>query len=333
MSPGSHTGSALAQAVADLRVLPKGPYVVRAKVTSGSENVGELFRRFLVVEAPVTMAAASEVPVNNVAHVAPARLTPRGTVPRFSVDQVLGPAVLPGYLDRVSARPDAASPEVRQLLDRVRTDGAGGLDVPDQLARSAAVPAFLNGLSLLSQKRLDPAAASFKSAMNLAPDFYPAMVYLGACYAAGGKDKEAAGIWRTALIKEGDTVAVHVLLADAWLRQDRPDQALNAIDRGLARWPDDDSLNRRFALASLLAGRYVEGLDAVDKLVVKDTVDEPSLALALLVLYEGFEKNRPIQDAELDRARMIRLSDAYRTLGGPSLALVDAWASAATRKR
>ena len=169
--------------------------------------------------------------------------------------------------------------------------------------------------------------------MNLAPDFYPAMVYLGACYAAGGKDKEAAGIWRTALIKEGDTVAVHVLLADAWLRQDRPDQALNAIDRGLARWPDDDSLNRRFALASLLAGRYVEGLDAVDKLVVKGTVDEPSLALALLVLYEGFEKNRPIQDAEQDRARMIRLSDAYRTLGGPSLALVDVWVSAATRKR
>ena len=65
--------------------------------------------------------------------------------------------------------------------------------MPDKLARSAAVPAFLNGLSLLSQKRLDPAAASFKSAMNLAPDFYPAMVYLGACYAAGGKDKEAAG--------------------------------------------------------------------------------------------------------------------------------------------
>ena len=115
MSPGSHTGSALAQAVADLRVLPKGPYVVRAKVTSGSENVGELFRRFLVVEGPVTMATASDAPVNNVAHVAPARLTPRGTVPRFSVDQVLGPAVLPGYLDRVSARPDAASPEVRQL--------------------------------------------------------------------------------------------------------------------------------------------------------------------------------------------------------------------------
>jgi tetratricopeptide (TPR) repeat protein len=253
-------------------------------------------------------------------------------VPRFTVEQVLGPPVLSAYLDRISARPDAASAEVRGLLDRVRSGGAGRIDVPDKLARSAAVPAFLNGLSLLSQKQLDPAAASFRIAMNLAPDFYPAMVYLGACYAAGGKDKEAAAAWRTALIKEGDTVAVHVLLADAWLRQNRPDQALQAIERARGHWPDDDTLNQRFALASLLAGRYADGLDAVDKLVVKGAGDEPSLALALLVLYEGFEKHQPIQDVDRDRARMVRLSDSYRTLGGPSLALVNAWVAAATQK-
>ena len=85
--------------------------------------------------------------------------------------------------------------------------------------------------------------------------------------------------------------------------------------------------------ASLLAGRYAEGLDAVDKLVVKGAGDEPSLALALLVLYEGFEKKQPIQDVEQDRARMVRLSDSYRTIGGPSLALVNAWVAAATQKR
>jgi hypothetical protein len=55
--------------------------------------------------------------------------------------------------------------------------------------------------------------------------------------------------------------------------------------------------------------------------------------VALLVLYEAFEKGRPIQDADRDRARMIRLSQGYRAQGGPSIALVDAWVSAATRKR
>ena len=193
--------------------------------------------------------------------------------------------------------------------------------------------AFLKGLSLLAQKKLDPAATAFRTAMNLSSDFYPAMVYLGACYAAGGRDKEASGAWRTALIKESDTVAVHILLADALLRQDRGDLALLQIEKARARWPDDTDLNRRFALAALLAGRYPDGLDAVERLVAAGVNDEPSLSLALLVLYEAFEKGRPIQDPDRDRARTIRLSEGYRAQGGPSMALVDAWLSAATRKQ
>src|SRR5207237_9866090 len=59
----------------------------------------------------------------------------------------------------------------------------------------------------------------------------------------------------------------------------------------------------------------------------------PSLALALLVLYESIVNERPVQSAEQDRARMTRLADAYRARGGPSLALVDTWVTAATRKR
>ena len=114
------------------------------------------------------------------------------------------------------------------------------------------------------------------------------MVYLGACYAAGGNDKEAAGAWRTALIKEGDAVAVHVLLADALLRQDKGDLALQALDDARARWPEDQGLQRRFAVAALLSGKQAEGLQAVDELVEKQAADEPSLALALLVLYDAF---------------------------------------------
>jgi hypothetical protein len=42
--------------------------------------------------------------------------------------------------------------------------------------------------------------------------------------------------------------------------------------------------------------------------------------------------DRPIQSVEEDRRRMIRLADAYRARGGPSLALVDTWVAAAARK-
>jgi hypothetical protein len=33
----------------------------------------------------------------------------------------------------------------------------------------------------------------------------------------------------------------------------------------------------------------------------------------------------PIETVEKDRARMLRLADRYRAVGGPSIALVDAW--------
>ena len=118
------------------------------------------------------------------------------------------------------------------------------------------------------------------------------MVYLGACYAAGGNDKEAAGAWRTALIKEGDALPLHVLLADALLRQDRGDLALEALDGARARWPADDGLKRRFVIAALLAGEYADGLQTLDELVERRVDDEPVLAAGLLALYEAFQNGR-----------------------------------------
>ena len=195
--------------------------------------------------------------------------------------------------------------------------------------QAPAAAAFLRGLSLLAEQKLDEAANEFRDALRASPDFYPAMVYLGACYAAGGKDREAAGAWRTALIRLDDAVAVHMLLADALLRQGRGDQAFQVLDAARARWPDDSEVNRQFATAAIAAGRYVEGLEAIEDVVASGTEDEPLLALGLLVLYEAFTNGEPVVSAEQDRARMTRFADTYRSRGGPSLALVETWVSAA----
>jgi hypothetical protein len=158
------------------------------------------------------------------------------------------------------------------------------------------------------------------------------MVYLGACYAARGNDKEAAGAWRTALIKEGDTLPLYTILADALLRQDKGQLALQTLDSARTRWPEDDNLKRRFVVAALMAGEYADGLMTLDELVEKRADDEPALAAGLLALYEAFVNEKPIEDVEKDRARMTRLADAYRARGGPSLALVDTWVAAASKK-
>jgi hypothetical protein len=70
VSPGARTGTYLAQAVADMRVLPPGPYLVRAKLRTGSEQVGEMRRTFTVVGAPKTTAALGS-PALNAGYAAP----------------------------------------------------------------------------------------------------------------------------------------------------------------------------------------------------------------------------------------------------------------------
>jgi tetratricopeptide (TPR) repeat protein len=204
--------------------------------------------------------------------------------------------------------------------------------VSDALAAQTPVAAFLSGLSLLAQKNIVAASKAFRSAMRASADFYPAMVYLGACYAAGGNDKEAAGAWRTALIREGDTMELHQLLADALLRQGKDDLALQTLESARARWPEDDLLKRRFVVAALLAGKRADGLQAVDELIARRAADEPSLAFGLLMLYEAFVNGRPVEGVEQDRARMMRFADAYRVHGGPSLDLVNVWVAAATKR-
>jgi tetratricopeptide (TPR) repeat protein len=253
------------------------------------------------------------------------------TLPRFSVDNVLTPEVLGSFLDRVAARPDAASPMIRDLGHDARSN-IGQLYVSDVLAAQSPVAAFLKGVSLLSQHKLEPAAASFRSAMRASADFYPAMVYLGAYYAAGGNDKEASGAWRTALIKEGDVLPLHTLLADSLLRQEKGETALETLDKARSRWPADDGIQRRFVLAAMMAGEYADGLQTLDDLVARKADDEPTLTAGLIALYEAFRTGRPVETEEKDRARMERLADAYRARGGPSTALIDTWLEATKKK-
>ncbi len=327
----NRTGSVLAQGVSEMRMLPPGAYFARAHVRNNGDLVGEMRRPFTLKAASTDATVVAGGPavdasvVGNMAPRATARLI--ATLPRFTIDNVLAPEVLGSFLDRVAARPDAASPMIRDLVRDARSN-IGQLYVSDVLAAQSPVAAFLKGVSLLSQNKLELAAGSFRSAMRASADFYPAMVYLGACYAAGGNDKDASGAWRTALIKEGDAMPLHTLLADALLRQDKGELALETLDKARARWPADDGIQRRFVLAAMLAGEYADGLQTLDGLVARKADDEPTLTAGLIALYEAFRTTKPIETEDKDRERMVRLADAYRARGGPSVALIDTWLEA-----
>jgi VWFA-related protein len=334
VSNGASRGSALAEAMPDVRLLPPGRYFVRARVSAGGEDLGEVRRPFEISGPARANLTAVDGSAATAGRPPSGQLASRaaGAVPPFSVDQVLATPVLGAFLDRVSARPDSSA--ARDLVAQARSaQDLGGVRVPASVGSEApATAAFVRGLSLLAQHKLETAANEFRAALRTAPDFYPAMVYLGACYAAGGKDREAAGAWQTALIGVGDTVGLHLLLADSLLRQGKGDQALQVLDRARTRWPDDEQVQKRFATAAIAAGRYVDGVETVDELLTAGREDEPLLALALLALYEASVSGAPIVGPEEDRVRMVRFADAYRARGGPSLALVEKWMSVVESK-
>lgn len=107
---------------------------------------------------------------------------------------------------------------------------------------------------------------------------------------------------------------------------------MQVVNSARTRWPDDEEVKRRFVLASLLAGDLVAGLQALDGFVDRVAAHEPSLSLALMVLYDALTHGRTIEGADQDRSRMLHLADVYRAQGGPSLALVETWVAAVSGK-
>jgi VWFA-related protein len=326
-------GTTVAQETLPASMLPPGRYTLTAKISGGS---GALTRTFTVAPGPAAaaagataapaVAAASGVPTvtrgaGPAAAGAPART---GTLafakPRFATATVLDAGFVAPVIDRLAARPDSAG--VKDALTQVKagpwpTDSAKGPLAPAPLAAN-----FMAGLGRLHAGDIEEAAQAFRAALKIAPDFAPALIYLGACYAAGAKDQEAAGAWQMALVRERTSPELQRLAIEAWLRADKPAAALALLNQARQRWPDDDAFVRLQAQVALADGRHQEGIDLVARL---KQPDQPTLLLALTALYDAARGKTPVWDAARDLETMRRLRESYGAIQGESLALVDAW--------
>ena len=103
---------------------------------------------------------------------------------------------------------------------------------------------FLTGLSLYAKGDLEAAAAKFRDAIKLDFEFFPAIFYLGSCYAAGGRDRQAVGAWQSSLVTESDAPFIYTLLADAFLRLRDVQPALDILKEATTLWPDSVVVDR-----------------------------------------------------------------------------------------
>ena len=312
-----------AEAGLSIGLLPPGEYVARAVISVSGRRVGQVVRPFRVTRSgPIVAArAGATAPLKPAAPIA---FTSR--MDAFDKASVLTPQVLGFFLERFTAAAAADAAALRPAIDSAR---AGRLDEVTQALkgtkddRLAAV--FLRGLVALSSGDLAIAEARFSDALKMDSEFLPAAFYLGACYAAAGRDREAAGAWQTALITESNAPFVYTLLGDALLRLRDTEQAIDVLTEARTLWPANEAVGVRLAAALVRAGRHIDAMKALQPLLDAAPPNHESLLVAMRALYEARTARRPIDTADADKARFLTYADAYATARGPQQALVDQW--------
>ncbi len=323
-------GGSAADAVLDLALLPPGDYFAVALVSDGKRKLGRRYEPLHLDRAvPAANSADAAAPAGAGGGAPRVHFTPglsSALVKSFARADVLTPPALAFFADRLKAAdasPPAAAAAAMGDLRNGRFDAvlAGLNDIPsDRLS-----PAFLKGVALLAKGQLEPAAAELRQALRLADDFLPAAFYLGACYAAGGKDEEAVGAWQTALVTEGGARIVYDVLADALLRLDDADQAIEIINEAHARWPDDDGLLLRLAVGQAMLQRRADAVATLRPYLESHRTDTEAAALALRLIYDAHAAGGVIESQEADREMAGRYAEWYREAGGQNPALVARW--------
>jgi VWFA-related protein len=305
----------------DVRALPPGTYMLNVRLLEGERLLGRTSRPFRLDRLVVAGSPRAAF----------AFAATGGVVRNFQREDALRSDAIDYFLGRLRESDGAGTdrPAVGTAAAALRNAkfdaalSALGNETPDALA-----VAFVKGLALFGQGQLEPAAAEFRAALRLSNDFLPAAFYLGACYAAGGRDREAVGAWQTSLISEGDSRIIYEVLADAWLRLKDGGRAQAIIAEAQERWPSDDVFAPRLAAAKVLLNRRADAFAALEPYLERHPSDAEPLFLAIRLLYEAFDAGKPIKSAAKDRELAAKFGALYREAEGANQALVARWVGA-----
>ena len=320
--PTSSPTRRVAEAALPIALLPPGDYTARAVVTVAGQRVGQVTRSFHIARSNAAAAPTSAATAVGLTTRAPIPFTSR--IDAFERSSVLTPQVVGFFVDRMNIGKDTAlTPTAAISAAR-----AGKFDEAIEVAKASSnklAPVFFDGLDRYSKGDLDGAAGRFREALKLESDYFPAAFYLGACYAAGGKDRDAAGAWQMSLITESEAPFIYTLLGDAFVRLREFDAALDILTEASKLWPGNEQVQLRLGTAYALAARPVDAVRALDPYLAQHPEDQERLFLALRSIYEARSTGQSIGTVEEDRKRFERYAAAYAAAGGTQTPLVEQW--------
>ncbi len=270
VSEGRDKSRLVSEGPLPLGLLPPGWYVARARITNGTSTITRS-RQFEL---------AHGVPADDVFKQDMAK-----RVGAFVPDAVLSAGLLHAAVESAVALDNKQSaPAARALAAEVSAGRLEGLaDVKALSGDTSLLASFLRGLSLYKAGKIEDAALQFRAAIKSSPDFLSGVFYLGACYAAGGKTKQAVGAWQAALTGDDLQPDMYQLAADAFLRLGDADEAAGLLQEAGARWPDDPRFALTAALARAANGHLDEALAGIQPLVDRPTPDPDAMSLAIQI--------------------------------------------------
>jgi VWFA-related protein len=307
LMPGSQTSWRVATGVLGGQALPPGRYVARARIVREGTPVGVLTRPFVLERSSAAKTVSPTA-------VAAAAVSFAGTLPKFDREAALRPELVSAMLDIVQQRSPGLAPSVSEA--RAGRYGPAALEALGAGDQEAA--AFLRGLDLFTKGQLDQAATQLQIAAGERREFFPAAFYLGAAFAAVGRDRDAAGVWQLALGHEPRPAPVYAIVADARLRDGQPASAIDVLKPAYERNRSDDEIARRLGMAYVMTSRYAEAVPVVDDVLTRNRTDQDMLLAAIVAHYEVARAGQtPSTD---DLAKLRAYATAYR---GPHEALVE----------
>ena len=297
-------------------LLPPGAYTARAEVSVEGRPVAVVTRPFRVVPLRAGQSPASSPLASLLVEASP-----------FDRSELLRPEVLGRFVDDALAIvPGPARAGVAAAVEKARQGRPEAMldGLADAVKEDARV-AFLRGVSFYARGNLPAALTQLQAALQRSSELFPAAVYLGACYAASGKDLDAIGAWQTALIGESGSPTLYALLADALLRVKEERQAVEILNEGLAAFPQDAGLRRRLGIAHAMAGDREEALPLLTAWVDAHPDDNGALLATLALLFEGFAREAAGAAPGEERQRLVRFARSYVGGKGPNRELIERW--------
>ena len=201
-------------------------------------------------------------------------------------------------------------------------DGAlAALSAGDQ-----GVAAFVRGMDLLAQAKVDQAANQFQTAMRIQAGFGAARAMLGACLLISNREKEAAGLLMS--VPAGSMPTLGRLAGEAWLKSGQPGAAVAPLEQASAAAPSDARASRTLALAYALSGDGTKGLPALTTyLDGAGSKDGAALAAGVYALYRRHAAGTDATAIAADKLTARGWARRYGATKGPLGPIVEAWAS------